>query len=154
MIPISEILPPTHINLALVATTQIEGVDEVLSKLNGDPRVLDWTALKRAVDERNAPAISCGPCGICIAHARTNAVQSLVMAAGRSADGLSSPSLGEPVRLIFVAGIPTAFQSEYLRVVGAIARLCNDKSLLGELLSVQDPENFVALLKSGEAKLQ
>ena len=153
MIPISEILTPSHINLALVAREQAEGVREVLSSLNGDPRVTDWDSLSLAIIGRNAPAISCGPCGICIAHGRTNAVQSLVMAAGRSVEGLSSPEIREPVRLIFVAGIPAAFHSEYLRVVGAIARLCHDRALLNKLLSVKDPQEFVGLLSSGEAKL-
>jgi len=153
MIPISEILPSSHINLALAARDQADGVQEVLSNLNGDPLVMDWESLRQAVTARNAPAISCGPCGICIAHGRTNAVHSLVMAAGRSVEGLSSPNIQEPVRLVFVAGIPAAFQSEYLRIVGAIARLCNDRTLLSELLSVKDPEKFVRLLSSGEAKL-
>lgn len=153
MIPISEILTSPHINLALAAKEQTTGVDEVLSQLHGDPRVLDWDSLRQAIIGRNAPAISCGQCGISIAHGRTNAVQSLVMAAGRSAEGLVSPDITERIRLVFVAGIPAAFHSEYLRVVGAIARLCHDKALLNELLSVQDPEMFVALLSSAEAKL-
>ena len=153
MIPISEILTPSHVNLALAAGNQAEGVHEVLSSLNGDPRILDWEALRQAITERNAPAISCGPYGICIAHGRTNSVQSLVMAAGRSEEGLTSPHVKEPVRLVFVAGIPAAFHSEYLRVVGAIARLCHDKDLLKKLLSVRDPEKFVGLLSSAEAKL-
>lgn len=153
MIPISEILTPSHINLALAASDQAGGVQEVLSKLNGDPRILDWGALREAVTERNAPAISCGSCGICIAHGRTNSVQSLVMAAGRSAEGLVSPNISERVRLVFVAGIPAAFQSEYLRVVGAIARLCHDQAFLGKLLSVQGPEDFIGLLSLGETKL-
>ena len=153
MIPISEILTPSHVNLALSAGDQVGGVNEVLSKLNGDTRVTDWDSLSRTITARNAPAISCGPCGICIAHGRTNAVQSLVMAAGRSVEGLSSPEIREPVRLIFVAGIPAAFHSEYLRVVGAIARLCHDRALLNKLLSVKDPQEFVGLLSSGEAKL-
>ena len=108
MIPISEILTPLHINLALASRDQAGGVDEVLSKLNGDPRVQDWEGLVRAITDRKAPAIPCGDCGICIAHGRTNAVNSLVMAAGRSADGLFSPEVKQPVRLIFVAGIPAA----------------------------------------------
>jgi mannitol/fructose-specific phosphotransferase system IIA component (Ntr-type) len=153
MIPISEILTPSHVNLALAATDQAAAVAEVLSKLNGDPRVLDWDALQQSITERNAPAISCGSCGICIAHGRTNAVQSLVMAAGRSSTGLASEHVQKPVRLVFVAGIPAAFHSEYLRVVGAIARLCNDKALLEKLLSAQDPEKFVALLTAAETKL-
>ncbi len=153
MISISDILLPSQINLALVGSDQAAGIDEVLSKLNGDPRVRDWGALVQAVTERNAPALACNGCGICIAHARTNAVSSLVMAAGRSAQGLVSPEVPERVRLVFVAGIPAAFSSEYLRIVGAIARFCKDKSLLENLLHVSDPQEFIRLLALQEVKL-
>jgi len=153
MIPIAEILVPSHVNLALAARGQADGVDEVLSKLNGDPRIQNWEALTKAITTRKAPAIVCGKCGVCIAHGRTDAVNSLVMAAGRSTGGLLSPEVGEPVRLVFVAGIPAAFNSEYLRVVGAIARLCSNKDLLHELLTVQNPEKFIALLSAAESKL-
>ena len=153
MISISDILLPSQINLALVGRDQAAGIDEVLSKLNGDSRVQDWGALARTVTERNAPALACNGCGICIAHARTNAVHSLVMAAGRSAQGLVSPEVSEPVRLVFVAGIPAAFSSEYLRIVGAIARFCRDKDLLDKLLKVADPGEFVELLARQEVKL-
>ena len=153
MISIADILLPSRINLALVGKDQAAGIDEVLSKLNGDSRVRDWGALSQVVTERNAPAISCCGCGICIAHARTNAVSSLVMAAGRSTSGLVSPEVSEPVRLVFVAGIPAAFSSEYLRVVGAIARFCHDQALLEKLLHVPDPQEFIDLLALQENKL-
>jgi mannitol/fructose-specific phosphotransferase system IIA component (Ntr-type) len=153
MSAISEILTPAQINLALTSRDQAAGVDEVVSKLNGDPRVTDWPALREAVRARNAPALACDGCGVCIAHGRTNSVQSLVMAVGRSAEGLVSPQIGEPVKLVFVAGIPAAFDSEYLRIVGAIARLCRDKELLNKLLGVSDPARFVELLAAAEVKL-
>ena len=153
MISIADILLPSQINLTLVGKDQAAGIDEVLFKLNGDPRVPDWNTLSHLVTVRNVPAISCNGCGICIAHARTNAVSSLVMAAGRSAKGLVSPEVSEPVRLIFVAGIPAAFSSEYLRVVGAIARFCLDSALLDKLLHVPDPQEFIDLLSLQESKL-
>ena len=153
MIPFSDILLPAHVNLALTAKSQAIGISEVLSKLNGDLRITDWNNFTRAIAARNAPAISCGYCGICVAHGRTDAVQSLIMAAGRSPAGLDSPDVSAPVRLIFVAGIPAAFDSEYLRVVGAIARLCQDKTLLDELLTLQEAEKFVALLSSAATRL-
>jgi len=153
MIPISEILLPSQVNLALSGKDQNSGVDELLSKLNGDPRVHDWNGLVEAVHERNAPALSANGCGICIAHGRTNAVGSLVMAAGRSTKGLVSPEIRERVKLVFLAGIPAQFDSEYLRIVGSIARFCNDRELLGKLLTVTDPAEFVALLARQSAKL-
>jgi mannitol/fructose-specific phosphotransferase system IIA component (Ntr-type) len=153
MTSISDILTPAQVNLALTSSDQASGVDEVVAKLHGDPRVTDWPVFRQAVLDRNAPALLCGDCGVCIAHGRTNAVQSLVMAAGRSAHGLVSPEIGERVRLVFVAGIPAAFDSEYLRIVGAIARLCRDKGLLDKLLGVADPARFVEVLAAAETKL-
>jgi hypothetical protein len=52
-----------------------------------------------------------------------------------------------------VAGIPSAFDSGYLRAVGVIARLCRDRGMLDKLLGVADPARFVELLASGEVKL-
>ncbi len=153
MIPISEILLPGLVNLALTADDQAGGVDQVLSKLNGDFRVQSWDKLVQVITERNAPALTCNACGICIAHGRTDAVSSLVMAAGRSTKGLVSPEIQEKVHLVFVAGIPSAFDSEYLRIVGAIARMCRDKATLDQLLRIQDPAQFVSLLSIGEARL-
>lgn len=153
MISIREILEADHVNLAIASTTQAAAVEEVLAKLNGDDRVTDWPTLHAAVVERAAPALDAGSAGICIAHGRTNAVSGLVMAVGRSASGVKSPQISKPVRLIFVAGIPTAFDSEYLRVVGVIARLCRDKETMGRLLAAPTAAEFIDLLAAGEVKL-
>lgn len=153
MISIPEVLLPVSVNLELAARDQAGGVDEVLSKLNGDPRVQDWAALVQVVTERNSPALACNECGVCIAHGRTDAVSSLVMAAGRSTAGLVSPEVEGRVSLVFVAGIPSAFNSEYLRIVGAIVRICRDRALLKKLLATNDPAAFVGILALGEAKL-
>jgi mannitol/fructose-specific phosphotransferase system IIA component (Ntr-type) len=123
MISIRQILQPGHINLSLSSTTLESAVEEVLASLSGDIRILQWTALKESVLQRNALAIDAEGCGIVIAHGRTDAVGSLVMAVGRSKEGFPSPQTKENVRLVFVAGIPSTLNNEYLRVVGTIARL-------------------------------
>ncbi len=150
---LDEILLPEDVNLALRATDKRGAIEEVLVKLNGDPRVKDWQALANAVIERDAPAIADQDCGICIAHGRVKAVTQLVMAAGRSEKGFACPGVDVPVKLIFVAGIPAAFDSEYLRVVGAIARVCRDPARRDELLDAVDGEAFVELLSAATEKL-
>ena len=75
------------------------------------------------------------------------------MAAGRSPEGMAYPGLRDPVRLFFVAAIPSAFTSEYLRIVGAIVRICRDKRQLRGLLTAKDAGRFIALLGLGEVKL-
>ena len=153
MTPIGDILRPEHVNLSLAATDKPGAVEEVLSRLNGDPRVVDFAFFRAAVMGRDAAAISEGGCGICIAHGRTESVSGLILAAGRSVAGFRCPEVKEPVHFVFVAGIPAAFNSEYLRTVGAIARICRDKHQIERLLAAKTVEHFMDLLGAGEVKL-
>ncbi len=68
------------------------------------------------------------------------------MAAGRAEPGTIVPEIGEPVRLYFVVGIPAAFDTAYLQVVGAIARVCRNEAAFEELLEAESGEEFVASL--------
>ena len=153
MTPIADVLQPDHVLLNLSAKAPSAAIEEVLAALEGDERVRDFAALRAAVQAQPAPAIAENGVGICIAHGRTELVSSLVMSAGRSVKGIIFPKLSDPVKLVFVAGIPGAFTSEYLRIVGAIVRICRDKRQLDRMLSLKDPDRFVALLSSGEVKL-
>jgi mannitol/fructose-specific phosphotransferase system IIA component (Ntr-type) len=153
MTPIADVLQPDHVLLTLSAKEPSAAIEEVMATLEGDERVRDFAALREAVYTQPAPAIAENGIGICIAHGRTELVTSLVMSAGRSVQGIVFPKLSERVKLVFVAGIPGAFTSEYLRIVGAIVRICRDKRQLDRMLSTKDPDRFVALLSSGEVKL-
>lgn len=153
MTPLNEILSPDHVILSLGANDREEAIEEVLSELNGDPRVLDFEALEKSVKGQKAPAIVESGVGICLAHGRTDAVSELVMAAGRSPKGVVCGDVVEPVRLVFVAGIPAAFNAEYLRIVGVLARVCRDRTQVNRILAARTGEEFVKLLHAGEVKL-
>ena len=153
MTPIADVLQPDHVLLRLSAKEPAAAIEEVLATLQGDERVRDFAALREAVNAQPAPAIAENGVGICIAHGRTELITSLVMSAGRSVEGIVYPKLSDPVKLVFVVGIPGAFTSEYLRIVGAIVRICRDRRQLDRILSTKDPDRFVALLSSGEVKL-
>lgn len=150
---IDEILRPGDVNLALRAVTKSEAIEEVLAQLHGDERVKDWTVLRTAVIARDAPAIAEGEFALCIAHGRTPAVRELVFAAGRSLQGVPCPEAGSGVQLFFVAGIPSAVDSEYLRLVGAIARVCSDPEDVRRLLDAADGEAFVEILARATQRL-
>jgi fructose PTS system EIIBC or EIIC component len=145
---IGEILHVADVNLALRADTKTAAIEEVMGSLRGDERVANWEELRKVVIERDAPAIEHNGRCICIAHGRSKAVSSLAMAAGRSAAGIICPETNLRVKMLFVVGIPTAFDSEYLRLVGAIARVCRDGDLMTELAEAPDGESFVECLAS------
>ena len=81
----------------------------------------NFASLRQAVYAQPATAVSENASGICIAHGRTDLVTSLVMAAGRSPEGVAYPGLRDPVRLFFVAGDSKCF---YFRVLADCWRDC------------------------------
>jgi PTS system fructose-specific IIA component len=141
------------VNLSLRADAKTAAVEEVLSALRGDERVTNWEELRKVVVERDAPAIEHEGRSICIAHGRTKAVTALTMAAGRSEAGVICPETKLRVHLLFVVGIPSTMDSEYLRLVGAIVRVCRDEALMAELLAAPDGGAFVEGLASATVRL-
>ncbi len=150
---IDEILLRADVNLSLRADAKTAAVEEVLGQLRGDARVTNWEELRNVVIERDAPAIEHEGRCICIAHGRTKSVSALAMAAGRSERGIICPETRLRVHLLFVVGIPAAMDSEYLRLVGAIVRVCRDAAQMRELLAASDAASFVECLAAATERL-
>ncbi len=154
MISIPSVLQSSHIDLSISAADPASAVTSLLELLRGDHRVLKWDDFNQSVLGRDASPIASNDCGILIAHGRTNSVASLVMAAGISPAGIPAASSDcPPIHVIFVAGIPAAFNNDYLRVVGTIARLCSKPELLANLRAASTPSAFLSLLSQEEDRL-
>jgi PTS system fructose-specific IIC component len=143
-------LLPKDIKLHLKATDHRDALEETLSSLRRDSRIRDWEKLRSALLENSHNFNSNGQCPtIVLHHARTEFVTGLLLAVGRSLAGVSSGMSGEKVHLVFVAAIPFALNNEYLRVLGAVSRVCRQESTYRELLSATDPSGFMTVLEKG-----
>jgi mannitol/fructose-specific phosphotransferase system IIA component (Ntr-type) len=147
---VSRSLLEKDVHLSLRATDPVDALEELFRNLVADPRVLDWKKLREslAVSTRTEPFREV-PCAMFLHHSRTSAVSGLVLASGRSTHGLMVPGRPEPCRLLFIAAIPEALDNDYLRVLGAISRICRDPASLGKLLSAGDPSSFISLIEEG-----
>jgi fructose-specific phosphotransferase system IIA component len=86
--------------------------------------------------------------GIAIPHARSDAVEKLVVALGRSSKGVDFASLdGKPVHLIFMIGCPSGETKTYLQVLARIARLCKNKKMREGLMKAKDVDVILCFLK-------
>jgi len=150
---IDDLLTPSCVDLDIAAGTLRDAVDVLLGRLNGDPRVKDFPVLRAAVLERAAPPSVEGASAVLIAHGRTPAVANLVLAAGRIPGGLPVGDGPARLELVFVAGIPAALASEYLRVVGVIARACRNPDDRAALLTVASAADFISVLSAVESRL-
>ena len=76
-------------------------------------------------------------------------VGNLVLAMGRSRNGFGLPVQGLTIRLIFLAAIPEEMNNEYLRILGAIARVCSEPESMEQLLAAPDAPSILQVLEKG-----
>ncbi|MBV9657856.1 MAG: PTS sugar transporter subunit IIA [Verrucomicrobia bacterium] len=140
------LVTPRRVNLQLQATTQADAILETATLLAGHHAMTSFEKFQEDLLSREAA----GPThlGTCVAlpHARTAAVMEILVAAGRSEQGIPFTGLKEPVRLIFVVATPRSAITGYLATVGALARMLRDTNRLERLLHCATPAEFAALL--------
>jgi mannitol/fructose-specific phosphotransferase system IIA component (Ntr-type) len=150
---IDDILRPEHIDLDLKATSQEEAILHVASLLKGDGRVRDWEEFYKGLLSEQPCVAAAGGTEICIPHARTDSVSSMVMSAGRSQAGILVPGLKSPIHFVFVIGVPLELAADYLRIIGAMTRIFRDGAAKKRLRRTRKPGEFLQLLASAEMKL-
>ncbi len=154
MITIPDILLPEHVALDAPAKTQEEAIHHVALLLRDDERVGDWRRFYDGLIGGNLPiAEPDSSYAICIPHARTDAVIEVAMSAGRMAAPVPFGPEGLPVRFVFVIGVPKAMDADYLRIIGALARIFRDEKLVAKLDAVASPDELIAMLARKEVAL-
>ena len=150
MSTLSRSLLAKDIHLSLRSANPADALEEVLCTLRGDERVTDWELLRGSLV--NGSPIDCGPDGsgmIILHHRRTPSVTGMVLAAGRYPSGLAVSDSTTPLRMLLVAAIPESLDNEYLRVIGAVSRICVDPASFDRLMDARDEASFLAILEEG-----
>ena len=153
MITIADILDVRHVDLNLKQTSQQEAIFSVASMLKDDDRVLEWNQFYGGLKSSHAAVAAEHDFELCIPHTRTNSVSGMVMSAGRTAQGVTFQNSEATIHYIFVIGVPSALAADYLRIIGALARIFKDTGAEKKLRVAKEPTDFLALLSSMEMKL-
>lgn len=133
------LLDPSHVCLDVAAASREEAVEAAVALLRGDKRVTSWDELRASIGPKQVVDLEgCG--GVILAHGRSPAVKEMALSAVR----WRSPS---GPRVVFVFAIPSAMAEEYLRKVGALARLCREEGKLPQLLSAATPVQFASVVE-------
>ena len=133
------LISPSRVRLDVSVPTRDEAVEVAAGLLRDDARLGGWEEFRASIGERQVVEVE--GCGgrVVLAHGRGQAVRELALSALR----WISP---QGPRLVFVFAIPAAMAEEYLRKVGALARVCKDPAKLEALRAVPTAEDFAARL--------
>jgi len=151
---LADLLDEKQIELDLRSRTRDEALREIVDLLQATGKISDAQLFLHAVIDRERTASTVAEHGIAFPHARTDLVKELVLGIGRSKEGVRFENPADPVRLIFVIGVPKQMIQDYLVCVGAIARLAKDESIRASLLEAKTKAEFMEQLRSASLLLE
>ena len=145
-IALAELVDPKQIELNLRAQAQADAMRELVELLAATGRIHNVDKFLDELRARETVNSTFAADGIAFPHARTKLVDEIVLAVGRSERGIPWTEKGEIAHLIFLIAVPERLISDYLVVVGAIARITKDRPLRTLLLHAENVKEFVATL--------
>ena len=140
-----ELVQPNLVLLDLKETKRTAAIHEVAKLLEKDPDVLNFQSFYDELLARERLEATSLGYGVAFPHARTDHVKKMVLAVGRSSTGVLFENSGEKIHFIFVIGTPRRMVTEYLALVGAMARLLRSDEVRQKLLAAKTPEDFAAV---------
>lgn len=149
---IAALLRPDRIKLNVQSHQKNGALREVAELLATGQCVANFDAFYHEILERERVSNTALGHDVAIPHARTEQCTEILIAVGRSAEGIDFEAKdGQPVRLIFLIGTPKQMVTDYLRVVGNLARLLRQDDLRQRLLDAPDAPTFIQLIEQAEA---
>lgn len=145
-IALADLVEPDQITLNLRARTQAEAMREMVNLLVAAGKIGNADKFLEELRTREATNSTYSADSVAFPHARTKLVKQIVLGVGRSETGIPWTGKGEVAHLIFLIAVPERLISDYLVVVGAIARITKDPPLRTLLLHAESVNDFIATL--------
>ncbi|MCM2276026.1 MAG: PTS sugar transporter subunit IIA [Candidatus Didemnitutus sp.] len=150
---LSKLLDPARITLTVHNTKRTNAINEVAKLLESHPDVVNFQGFYNELLARERLDTTCLGNEIALPHARTEHVKKIVLAVGRSTEGVLFENSNQMVKLMFVLGTPKNNPTDYLILVGALCRLIKDAASREALLAAPTPEAFIVTVKELEERI-
>lgn len=137
--------------LNLESTEKNETIVEMVEVLVQKQVIRNKEVFLREVFEREEGGSSGIGYGVAIPHARTEVVEEIIIAFGRSQKGINFESLDRrPVHLVFLIASPVKDNELYLRTLARLSRFLRERKFRQGLLFAETTEEVLFILNSFE----
>jgi mannitol/fructose-specific phosphotransferase system IIA component (Ntr-type) len=146
-VALADILDQRQVALQMTSRRRPNAIRELASlfeKTGSIARAADFLAQVLAREEAGA---TLAENGVAFPHARTDLVDEIALAIGRSRAGIPWNDQGERAHFIFLLAVPQRMVNDYLVLVGTLARVTRDQEQRKTLLSAATPAEFIAILR-------
>jgi mannitol/fructose-specific phosphotransferase system IIA component (Ntr-type) len=145
-IALTDLLDHSQVILRLRSRKPATAIREIVQMLANAGKITNPEAFLEQVLTRERTHPSIAESGVVFPHARTDLVDQIVVAVGRSCAGIPFGENQQRAHLIFVIGVPERLLSDYLICVGTLARLVKDDATRSTLLNAETARQFVDAL--------
>ncbi len=148
---ISNFLRPEGIIMEMSATEKLSAIKELVEHMVTNKIAKDREQLFEALAKReNLESTGIGE-GVAIPHARTDAVDEVVLVFARSKTGIDFSALdGKPSHIIFLIASPENKKSEYIMTLAKLSRLLRHGTVREQLKNAQNPNQVLEIIKKNE----
>ena len=146
-IVLADILDQRQVKLQVKSRRRGNAIRELASlfeKTGSIARPADFVAEVLAREESGA---TLAENGVAFPHARTELVDQIELAIGRSRAGIPWNDQGERARFLFLLAVPQRLVNDYLILVGTLARVTRDQQQRNALFAAATPAEFIAILR-------
>jgi mannitol/fructose-specific phosphotransferase system IIA component (Ntr-type) len=150
---LSTLLDPSRIRLNVQSGKRTVALNEVARLLDGHADVTNFQGFYNELLARERLDTTCLGNEIALPHARTEHVQKIVIAIGRSDTGVHFENSNQNVKLMFVLGTPKSNPTDYLQIVSALCKIFKDPANREALMTAATPEAFITAIITAEEKL-
>jgi mannitol/fructose-specific phosphotransferase system IIA component (Ntr-type) len=145
-IALPELLDEKEVILRLRSRKLPNALREIIQLLAYNGKITDTDKFFEQVLAREQAHPSVVENGVAFPHARTDLVEEIVVAIGRSRAGIPVGPNQRRAQLIFLIGVPERLVHDYLVCVGTLVRLLKDDATRSVLLHAETPREFIDAL--------
>ena len=146
-----ELLDTKYILTDFKSENKVDIINELIDLLQDDERIIDLEEVRRCVfDRENIMSTGVGK-GFAIPHGKTNSINDIIAAFGRSKNPVEYNSLdGEPVQLIFLLVGKDNLVGKHIKLLSRISRLMNNDEFRQNLVNADSKEAILKIFEEEE----
>ena len=146
-----DLLSKNNIIADLEGQNKEDVINELIDLFKEDPRVIDLEKVRDAVLEREKIMSTGVGKGFAIPHGKTNAVNDILAAFGKTGRPVEYDSLdGHPVYLVFLLVGKDNLVSKHIKLLSRISRMMNKDEFREKLIKAKSSEEILDIFRKEE----
>ncbi len=144
---LSKFCDETLVDFNLKAKAKDEVIDELVGLMSSSHMVKDRAELLKDIKDREELVTTGVGYGVAFPHAKTKSVKGIVIAFGRSDQGVDFDAMDhKPVHLFFVIAAPEDAIGAHLNVMARLSYLMRSEDNRQKLMDASSPGDVLALI--------